>query len=194
MGGDKYHHGDLKQQLIDKGLLLLNEEGVEGFSLRKVAKLCGVSHTAPYKHFKDKDMLIEEIAKEVEKNFYMELFEAAKKYNDDAKIQLVEMGKAYIKFMVENPEYFKFMFLSDNSCSITIKKDKFSIEGSSFEMFKNSSENYFKEIKLDKKLYMEKTLAMWSLIHGLTILITQKSVKYDGDYLELADRIIQSSL
>lgn len=194
MGGDKYHHGDLKRQLIDKGLLLLNEEGVEGFSLRKVAKLCGVSHTAPYKHFKDKDMLIEEIAKEVEKNFYMELFEAAKKYNDDAKMQLVEMGKAYIKFMVENPEYFKFMFLSDNSCSITIEKDKFSIEGSSFEMFKNSSENYFKEIKLDKELYMEKTLAMWSLIHGLTILITQKSVKYDGNYLELADRIIQSSL
>lgn len=194
MSGDKYHHGDLKQQLIDKGLLLLNEEGAEGFSLRKVAKLCGVSHTAPYKHFKDKDMLIEEIAKEVEKKFYLELFEAAKKYTDDAKQQLVEMGKAYIKFMVENPEYFKFMFLSDNSCSITIEKDKLSIEGSSFEMFKNSSENYFKEIKLDKKLYIEKTLAMWSLIHGLTILITQKSVKYNGDYLELADRIIQSSL
>ena len=58
MAKDKYHHGTLKEDLINKGLELLNKEGFEGFSLRKVASMCGVSHTAPYKHFKDKYELI----------------------------------------------------------------------------------------------------------------------------------------
>ena len=61
MDRESYHHGDLKQELIHNGLLLLNKEGIEGFSLRKVASMCEVSHTAPYKHFKDKDGLINEI-------------------------------------------------------------------------------------------------------------------------------------
>lgn len=54
-----------KQELINNGLLLLNKEGIENFSLRKVARMCGVSHTAPYKHFEDKDALINEIVSEV---------------------------------------------------------------------------------------------------------------------------------
>lgn len=44
-----YHHGDLKKQMILKGLELLNEKGIDGFSLRKIASMCNVSHTAPYK-------------------------------------------------------------------------------------------------------------------------------------------------
>ena len=194
MDGDKYHHGDLKQQLIDNGLLLLNQEGVEGLSLRKVASMCGVSHAAPYKHFKDKEALINEIAKEVWKKFYLAVFEVTKLRIDDPKLEIVEMGKTYVKFMVENPEYLKFMFLSNNTCSITIENDNFSVEDSAFDVFKNRAENFFEKINLDKELYLEKTLAMWSLVHGLTILITQKSIKYDGSYLELVERVIQNNI
>jgi AcrR family transcriptional regulator len=49
-----YHHEGLKNELIEKGLKILNKEGYEGFSLRKAARVCGVSQTAPYRHFKDK--------------------------------------------------------------------------------------------------------------------------------------------
>ncbi len=52
MASDTYHHGDLKESLIIEGLKLFNEEGADKFSLRKVAALCNVSHSAPYKHFK----------------------------------------------------------------------------------------------------------------------------------------------
>jgi AcrR family transcriptional regulator len=55
------HHEDLKNELIEKGLKILNKEGYEGFSLRKAARACGVSQTAPYRHFKDKDALVEAI-------------------------------------------------------------------------------------------------------------------------------------
>ncbi|GKX66469.1 TetR/AcrR family transcriptional regulator [Inconstantimicrobium mannanitabidum] len=194
MDTNKYHHGDLKQQLIDNGLLLLNQAGVEGFSLRKVASMCGVSHSAPYKHFKDKESLINEIAKEVWKRFYLAIQEIATTYAENPKVQLVEMGKAYVKFMVENPDYLKFMFLSENVFSINIKEKEFFVDDNAFDIFKSSAENYFKSINLDKEQYLEKTLAMWSLVHGITILIIQKSILYDGDYLQLVENIIKNNI
>ena len=51
----KYHHGNLKQALIEAGQLILIEKGLNGLSLRETAKAAGVSHTAPYRHFKDKE-------------------------------------------------------------------------------------------------------------------------------------------
>lgn len=194
MDTNKYHHGDLKQQLIDNGLLLLNQAGVEGFSLRKVASMCGVSHSAPYKHFKDKESLINEIAKEVWKKFYLAMQEITTTYAENPKVQLVEMGKAYVKFMVENPDYLKFMFLSENVFSINIKEKEFYVDDNAFDIFKSSAENYFKSINLDKEQYLEKTLAMWSLVHGITILIIQKSIMYDGDYLQLVENVIKNSI
>ncbi|MGF7056902.1 TetR/AcrR family transcriptional regulator [Brassicibacter mesophilus] len=195
MDREKYHHGDLKQKLIHNGLLLLNKKGIEGFSLRKVASMCGVSHSAPYKHFKDKDELINEIIREVWKKFHIALLEVTELYPNKPKLQVVEMGKAYVKFMMENPEYLKLMFLSDNTYPIRIDDDKFySDKDSAFGVFKDSSERYFKEIDLNKNLYMQKTLTMWSMVHGIAILIIKKSIEYKGDYLVLVERMIETSI
>ena len=51
---DKYHHENLRQELIDAGIRIINEVGEENLSLRGVASACNVSHSAPYAHFKDK--------------------------------------------------------------------------------------------------------------------------------------------
>lgn len=191
MKNETYHHPGLKQELINNGLLLLNKEGIENFSLRKVARMCGVSHTAPYKHFEDKDDLINEIVSEVWKDFYSALSEAADTYPDNPQLQITEIGKAYVKFMVENPEYLKFMFLSDNTITIKIKDNKFyGYEDNAFEVFKRSAEKYFKVINLDKDLYVEKTLAMWSMVHGMAILIAKGSIEYNRDYSELVEKIL----
>lgn len=128
------------------------------------------------------------------KKLYLELFEVTKLYPDNTKLQMVEMGKTYVKFMVENPQYLKFMFLSDNNCSVDIKDGQFFVEDAAFEILKSSSEDFFKETKLDKRLYMQKILGMWSLVHGLTILIIQKSIRYDGNYLDLVGGIIENNI
>lgn len=195
MDRETYHHGDLKQKLIYNGLLLLNKEGIEGFSLRKVASMCEVSHNAPYKHFKDKDKLIDEIIREVWKEFYITLLDVTKLYSDEPRLLIIEMGKSYVKFMVENPEYLKFMFLSNNSYPIKIENDKFCCDkDSAFGIFKDSAERFFKEINLNPNLYMQKTLTLWSLVHGITILFINKSIEYKGDYLKLVETMIKNSL
>jgi len=59
-----YHHGNLKQALLDASLELIRKSGPGGFTLREVARMAGVSHNAPYRHFRDKEELLAELAAE----------------------------------------------------------------------------------------------------------------------------------
>src|SRR4051812_14423120 len=61
---DAYQHGNLREAMIHAGLKLLGEGGVQSLSLRAAAQLAGVSHAAPYRHFRDKDALVAAIAEE----------------------------------------------------------------------------------------------------------------------------------
>lgn len=194
MKKDTYHHDNLKEDLIEKGLTLLNEEGYENFSLRKVAKMCGVSHTAPYRHFKNKDELIIAITLEISKKFDDALKEAIKIYPDDIEKQINEMGFQYVKFFVKNPDYLQLLFLSDldkhldiNNVDISLKdfQSPFNTLLSSIDKIPNKESN--NSLSFDRDAY---ALSCWSRVHGLAVLIAKKQYYYEGDCLELARKII----
>jgi AcrR family transcriptional regulator len=105
-----YHHGDLKNALIQAGVEILSREGLEGLSLRKVAQRAGVSHNAPYSHFPDKQSLIAAISTEGFKQLYEGLDAAISSYPDDPKRQLQEGAWAYVQFAMDNTDTFKIMF------------------------------------------------------------------------------------
>lgn len=106
----KYHHGDLKNALITAGVEILAKEGVDGLSLRKVAQHAGVSHSAPYAHFPDKQSLIAAISTEGFNQLYSELEAAISPYKKNPKKQLIKGVKAYVRFAEENTDTFKIMF------------------------------------------------------------------------------------
>ncbi|MCA1899503.1 MAG: TetR/AcrR family transcriptional regulator [Chloroflexi bacterium] len=108
----KYHHGDLKNALIEAGIKILSEEGTGGLTLRKVAKLAGVSHSAPYAHFADKQSLIAAISTEGFKRLYAELDAAILANADNPRRQLMEGARAYVQFAMNNIGAFKVMFSS----------------------------------------------------------------------------------
>jgi AcrR family transcriptional regulator len=110
MPSKKYHHGDLENALIRAGVEILSKEGVGGLSLRKVAKRAGVSHSAPYAHFKDKQSLIAAISTEGFKQLYAELDAAVSAWAGNPKQQLVEGAWAYVQFAMNNMDTFKIMF------------------------------------------------------------------------------------
>ena len=83
---DTYHHGNLRQALIEAGIGIINESGEDGLSLRKAAMACNVSHAAPYAHFKDKDELIEAIKSSVTEQFMKELEDAVLKLVEESKV------------------------------------------------------------------------------------------------------------
>ena len=110
---DNYHHGNLRQALIDAGIMIINKSGEENLSLRKAAAMCNVSHAAPYAHFKDKKELIEAIKASVTEQFMKEL-SAAVNDSPDAESALINMGRHYIAFFVRRPDYFRFVFGNQN--------------------------------------------------------------------------------
>ena len=73
---DTYHRGNIREALIEARIRIINESGEDALSLRKVASACGVSHAAPYAHFKDKDELIGAIKKSVTEQLMEELEDA----------------------------------------------------------------------------------------------------------------------
>jgi AcrR family transcriptional regulator len=108
-----YHHGDLRAVLLETAEAELVEHGVEGFSLRGVAKRAGVSHAAPAHHFRDANGLLTALAAEGFRRFVgrQELRQQAA--DKDALSQLVAAGMGYIDFAMAHPALFRLMFSSD---------------------------------------------------------------------------------
>ena len=105
-----YHHGDLKNALIQVGIEILSDEGVKGLSLRRVAKRAGVSHTAPYAHFADKQALVAAISTEGYRRLYAQLTQNDQKFGSDPLKKLVEVAWSYVQFAVKDPAHFKITF------------------------------------------------------------------------------------
>ncbi len=106
---DNYHHGDLKNALIQAGIEILSKEGMQALSLRAVAKKAGVSHAAPYAHFADKQALIAAIAAEGYKKLYHQLV-AAQRPQDDPFSRLIALAQAYLRFAIDEPDHFRITF------------------------------------------------------------------------------------
>ncbi len=104
-----YHHGDLRAALIQSALKIISKEGIQELSLRKVAKLAGVSHAAPYAHFTDKETLLAAVAEEGYLLFADSL-RAGMATEKKPWDQLVACGVAYVDFAHSHSDYFSLMF------------------------------------------------------------------------------------
>lgn len=195
MESEKYHHGDLKESLIKMGLKLYNEEGADKFSIRKVAALCNVSHAAPYKHFKNKEELIDAISEYVFNNFQSSLSEIVENYKDDPYERLMALGKRYVSFMVENPDYLQFAFLKKSDSNIVVEENKLNnVDYRSFNVFKECAVDFLSSIDVKEEEYAQNIIAMWSMVHGLSTMLAYKTFVYEGNYIELVENILRNNL
>ncbi|MFI2608231.1 TetR/AcrR family transcriptional regulator [Kitasatospora sp. NPDC018619] len=103
-----YHHGDLRAACLRAARELLEEDGSAGLSLRAVARRAGVSATAPYRHYADRDALVSAVAGEG----YTELADhlAAARPSPRTPDDLAEVAVAYVRFALERPALFRVMF------------------------------------------------------------------------------------
>lgn len=105
-----YHHGDLRKTLIAIGLQVLAAEGQQGLSLRKVARLAGVSHNAPYMHFEDKEALISAIAEQGFGQLKLHMNAALEEAPQGSAGQLLRLSQAYVTFALDHPHSLGVMF------------------------------------------------------------------------------------
>lgn len=105
-----YHHGDLRSSLLEAAKALLKEFGIEGLSLRKLADRVGVSRTAPYHHFKDKNDLLCAIAEEGFHHWHSQAEKIFDQQDIDAKEKYRQFIHGYISYAADNPEMYDLMF------------------------------------------------------------------------------------
>lgn len=104
-----YHHGDLRQALLDASLALIAEEGFGALSLREVARRAGVTHAAPYRHFADKEALLAAVAEEGFRAMTTRMKERmAPEKTPEGRLEAC--GVAYVLFAMEHPSHFRVMF------------------------------------------------------------------------------------
>jgi len=110
-GGKRgYHHGDLKEALIRAALDLIARHGPAGFTFAEAARSAGVSSAAPYRHFRDRDALMVDVARRGFERFAAELERA---WNNGAPNPLAafeKIGRAYLAFARDEPAYYAAMF------------------------------------------------------------------------------------
>ncbi|WP_026376155.1 TetR/AcrR family transcriptional regulator [Aestuariibacter salexigens] len=106
----RYHHGDLHQSLLNAAREMLREQGIEGLSLRKLADRVGVSRTAPYHHFKDKNALLCAIAEDGFRYWHAMAKEILDQSALSARQKYAKFIRAYIGYAADNPELYDLMF------------------------------------------------------------------------------------
>ncbi|MDJ0931388.1 TetR/AcrR family transcriptional regulator [Breoghania sp.] len=111
-GGRGYHHGNLREVLIQAALDLIAEKGPSGFNVAEAARSAGVNPAAPYRHFRDRDELLVDVAIQGFGLFAEALETAWDEGRPDAHVAFERVGRAYLAFARAEPAYYTTMFES----------------------------------------------------------------------------------
>ncbi len=173
----QYHHGDLRNSLIQAGMEILAQEGGGALSLRKVASRAGVSHAAPYAHFTDRQELIAAISTEGFRQLDQRIKSVVEANPHDLGTRFVEVAWAYAQFALENSSLFKIMF-----SGILEEENKYP------EFVNISHETFFQLIRLVQECQQAGllhpgpadvlALSVWSLVHGFVSLLLEKQISH----------------
>ncbi|KAB7622661.1 TetR/AcrR family transcriptional regulator [Alkalilimnicola sp. S0819] len=164
---NRYHHGNLRAALIDAALDLLRTAGLEGLSLRAVARGAGVSQTAPYSHFSDKRALLAAVAE----TGFQQLVSAMRAEAASctrAETRLARLGKGYVRFALKEPALFRLMFgseLGDIGDFPALGK----VAGQAYDQLRQSVSTLMEGAPAAQ--HNAECVAAWSLVHGLAVLL-----------------------
>ncbi|MFB1479061.1 TetR/AcrR family transcriptional regulator [Corallococcus sp. RDP092CA] len=183
----RYHHGDLRQALVDAAVALIAEEGFSALTLREVARRAGVTHAAPYRHFADKEALLEAVAHEGFRAMAREMRERMAPQADPLE-RLYAAGEAYVLFAVRHPPHFRVMFGPHFTRPLSPPP---AVEGEAdaFTLLVSTIEAGQAAGLLRPGESRPLTLTAWSLVHGLASLFVDRQLGESPQGAEAAEAL-----
>lgn len=157
-----YHHGNLRDALIEAALAIVSQEGLHEVALRDVARRAGVSHAALYHHFKDKSALLAAVAEQGFRKMHEEMMALAARAGKDPWAQLQAVGVGYVRFATASPSHFRVMFAPEIGTSPELRQ-------AGQATFAQLAEGLGRVGIVGKQAAMA-AVAAWSLMHGLAVL------------------------
>ena len=175
-----YHHGDLRRALLDEAVRTIQTHGVEHLTLRSVGERLGVSRSALYRHFADKQSLLATVGKEGFRMLRQAIADAWEQ-NGRGRIGFQAMGKAYVQFAGAHPSHYRVMF--GRFIESAAKDDHFLTEAkAAFQVLVDAlvEQQSSGDIRRDDAVLMGRFV--WALVHGTAMLVI------DGQLPEAAQR------
>jgi AcrR family transcriptional regulator len=167
-----YHHGDLREALIAAALSLIAERGPFGFSFVDAARWAGVSPAAPYRHFRDREALLAEVARRGFEKFAVALSSAWGNGEPDALAALTRIGKAYLTFAREEHGSYAAMFEAGIAAAADPALE--AAAQSAFAVLRQAAEALAAKLPPDKRPPSLMTaLHIWTMSHGIASLFAR---------------------
>jgi AcrR family transcriptional regulator len=167
-----YHHGNLREAMIEAALDMIAARGPNGFTLAEVARAVGVSGAAPYRHFKDRNALIGEIARQGFERFAAELRAAWDEGRPNARAAIENCGRAYLAFARKEPAFYAAMFepgfpLEDEPTLLAVSERAFGV-------LREAAEAAIRALPgPNRPPALMVALHIWSMAHGVASLFIE---------------------
>jgi AcrR family transcriptional regulator len=167
-----YHHGDLREALIEAALELIAEKGPVGFTVAEAARSAGVSPAAPYRHFRDRDALLAEVARRGFGLFETELDGAWNNGLPDPISAFNRVGKAYLAFARSEPAYYAAMF--EAGLPLHSYPDLVEAGERAFTVLRRAAETLAARLpQAERPPALMVGLHVWALSHGIASLFAR---------------------
>ncbi len=166
-----YHHGNLREALIDAALELIEERGVAALTLREVARRVGVTHAAPQRHFADRAALVAAVAEQGFRGLgaHVEAVRASTPARTPAQ-RLRALGVAYVEYALAHPAHLRVMFspeVADKSRHPELAAAAQAVHQALVEQIASGQ----KQGSVAPGDPDELSFAAWSMVHGCAVLL-----------------------
>lgn len=184
---DNYHHGDLRQTILEEALIWIDQENIVSLSLRGIARRVGVSHNAPYRHFPDKESLLVAIAETGFKQLHQTLQQESINNLDNVQKRLENIGIAYVKYAIDHQAYYRVM-ISDYPRNYNQYPELAQASNNAFNVLLDVIEAGQAAKVFNAQDAQQLARVCWSLVHGIAMLaIDNQFMSYDRtSIMELA--------
>jgi AcrR family transcriptional regulator len=167
-----YHHGNLREALIDAALDLIAQKGPAGFTFAEAARHAGVSPAAPYRHFRDRDALMADVARRGFERFEQRLAAAWDQGRPGLAAAFDRLGKAYLAFARGEPAYFSAMF--ESGLSLADHRELQEAGDRAFAVLRGACEALVAGMPAARRPPPAMmALHIWSLSHGIASLFAR---------------------
>ncbi len=167
----------VKQKLILAGIEEIEEQGIQNFSMRRVASRCDVSCAAPYKHFVDKNDFIMSIVQYINHEWNIIQKDIADNAGPDLKELIIDISMAYIRFLIDNPQFRSIIMLKDVNMPKEFQRERLRLSNTTGILVKK----YCKQVDMPEDVMKRKLYIVRSLIYGAALMVDNGELQYTED-------------
>ena len=179
-----------RERLIEAGIQELQEYGIQGFSLRRVAQSCDLSCAAPYKHFRDKQDLLQAVADTFNRRWFARQSDALARLGGDTGAQLRTICRDYLRFLCDNPHF----------CALITQRDEDTGKWRLNRLFDQSSATkrlivqYAREHSMTKQEVYGRVYAIRALLYGAAMMNQHDDMRLNDATIDALCNIIDSQI